>query len=121
MPINAVRDTLYLLAPGFEDNNRREYCPECAEIWGVLAYYPAIKESLNVIYMPIEKPRQIMVEALGADFQNCPTLVLSPDSPIFAAAPHEISQDKRIFPSAKAIGVYWAHRFGTAFPRGSAL
>jgi len=26
------RDKLFLLAPGFFDNDRREDCPECAEI-----------------------------------------------------------------------------------------
>jgi len=42
------RDTLFLLPPGFADNGRREYCPECAEIWGVLSYYPAIQQSVAV-------------------------------------------------------------------------
>ena len=40
--MTTCRDTLFLLPPGFADNNRREYCPECAEIWGVLSYYPAL-------------------------------------------------------------------------------
>ena len=56
-----TRDTLFLLPPGFFDNERREYCPECAEIWGLLSYYPAIKESLQVIYQPIAKPRADIV------------------------------------------------------------
>jgi len=30
------RDTLFLLPAGFADNDRREYCPECAEMWGLL-------------------------------------------------------------------------------------
>jgi len=72
-----LKNKLFLLAPGFEDNGRREYCPECAEIWGVLAYYPAIRESLEISYVPINKPRQEMVERLGADYQNCPTLCLA--------------------------------------------
>ena len=50
-----TRDTLYLLPPGFVDNDRREYCPECAEIWGVLSYYPAIKESVDILYQPIDR------------------------------------------------------------------
>jgi len=78
-----TRDTLFLLAPGFFDNERREYCPECAEIWGVLGYYPAIKASLEIIYQPIAKPRADIVALLGDKNQNCPTLVLSADSPSF--------------------------------------
>lgn len=114
-----IRDTLYLLAPGFEDNGRREFCPECAEINGVLAYFPAIKESLRVIYVPITRPRAIMVEALGEDVQNAPTLSLHPNSPIFDAAPTQVSDGKHTLPNAKAIATYWALRFGTPFPRGS--
>ena len=78
-----TRDTLFLLAPGFFDNERREYCPECAEIWGVLNYYPAIKESLEICYQPIAKPRADIVALLGDKNQNCPTLILSDDSPSF--------------------------------------
>ena len=51
------KDILFLLPPGFEDNDRREFCPECAELWGVLAYYPAIKESLDIRYVGIKHPR----------------------------------------------------------------
>jgi len=78
-----TRDTLFLLAPGFYDNSRREYCPECAEVWGLLSYFPSIKESMNIIYQPIEKPRKDIVFLLGDKNQNCPTLVLSADSPSF--------------------------------------
>ena len=60
-----TKPILYLLAPGFEDNERREYCPECAEIWGVLSYFPAIKEAVNIRYMPIDFSRVAMVEMLG--------------------------------------------------------
>ena len=80
-----TRDTLFLLPPGFADdasgNLRREYCPECAEIWGVLSYYPAIKQSVEMIYQPIAKPRADLTQRLGDKNQNCPTLVLSEDSP----------------------------------------
>lgn len=59
------KDTLFLLPPGFEDNGRREFCPECAEMWGVLSYYPAIKESLEIRYVGIHHQREPIVEVLG--------------------------------------------------------
>ena len=78
MTLITPKDTLFLLPPGFADNERREYCPECAEMWGLLAYFPAIKESLDIHYMPIEKPRAGMTAILGEKNQNCPTLLLQP-------------------------------------------
>jgi len=112
-------DTLFLLAPGFEDNNRREYCPECAEIWGLLHYYPAIKHSLTIKYQPIERPRVDIVELLGDKNQNCPTLILSQESPNFDNVGIKRKNGHRFINNARDIGKYYAQRFGTPYPRGS--
>ncbi len=117
-----MRDTLFLLPPGFEDNGRREYCPECAEAWGLLAYYPAIRESLDIIYEPIAHPRPGLVARLGEGAWNCPTLVLSAASantvPKAVQARVKSENDVSYFGSARDIGAYYAARFGTAHPRG---
>lgn len=114
-----MKDILFLLAPGFEDNGRREFCPECAEVWGVLAYYPAIKDALDIRYQPIHRPRADVVKVLGEAHQNCPTLVLAKG---VDAGPHaQVCEAKgqRFLDNARAISNYFAHRYGTAFPRGS--
>ncbi len=113
------KDTLFLLAPGFYDNNRREYCPECAEIWGLLSYFPAIKESLEIHYMPIHRPRGTMVESLGDKNQNCPTLVLADGSPEYDGVNIYSKSGKRFINNARDIGKYYAQRFGVPTPRGS--
>ncbi|WDI32734.1 DUF3088 family protein [Hyphococcus flavus] len=113
------RDILFLLPPGFEDNKRREFCPECAEIWGVLSYFPAIKEALDIRYQPIEKPRGDIVAMLGDENQNCPTLVLAKG---VDAGPHAMIGEVngyRFLDNARDIAKYFAHRYGTPFPRGS--
>jgi len=112
------RDTLFLLPPGFFDNDQREYCPECAEIWGLLAYFPAIKESLDIHYQPIAKPRRDIVALLGEKNQNCPTLVLHADSPSFEECGIKQINGHRFLNNARDIGRYYAKRFGTPFPRG---
>ena len=112
-----TRDILFLLAPGFEDNDRREYCPECAEMWGVLSYFPAIKEALEIRYEPIAHPRPGLVEMLGAGDWNCPTLVLADDAD---AAPQEwikSANGRRFIDNARDIGRYFAQRYGTPVPR----
>lgn len=113
------KDILFLLAPGFEDNDRREYCPECAEMWGVLSYYPAILEAVDIRYQPIAKPRPDLVNLLGEGNENCPTLVLAEGH---EAGPHarvKEHQGHRFLNNARDIGKYFAHRYGTPFPRGS--
>lgn len=112
------RDTLFLLPPGFYDNERREFCPECAEIWGVLSYFPAIKESAEILYQPIEKPRPVITEKLGEKNQNCPTLILAPDSPSFDNCGIMKKSGHRFINNARDIAKYWAARYGTPVPRG---
>ena len=114
-----TRDVLFLLPPGFHDNNRREYCPECAEMWGLLHYFPAIKEGLEIRYQPIEQPRPGLVELLGEGRWNCPTLVLAEGGFRTDEASIETANGRDFLPSARAIGRYYAARFGTPVPRGS--
>ena len=112
------KDILFLLAPGFEDQGQRQYCPECAEIWGLLSYYPAIKESVNIVYQGIEKPRKEIVSLLGEENQNCPTLILLDSSPVFTDCGIQVNQGKTFIDNARDIGKYYSMRFGTAMPRG---
>jgi hypothetical protein len=114
-----TRDTLFLLAPGFFDNERREYCPECAEMWGLLAYYPSIIESVEIVYQPIVKPRTEIVDMLGEKNQNCPTLVLSEYSPAFENCGVLHKNGHRFINNARDIGRYYSQRYGTAVPRGT--
>lgn len=114
-----IRDKLFLLAPGFKDHDRREYCPECAEMWGLLNYFPAIRETLEIRYQPIERPRAEMVELLGEEYQNCPTLILAETADPGPFAAPKTANGQRFLDNARDIGKYFAHRYGTPFPRGS--
>lgn len=112
------RDTLFLLAPGFLGGSRREYCPECAEIWGLLSYFPAIKDTVEVQYQPLLRPRTELVQLLGEQNQNCPTLVLSENSPEFEYCGIQVHKGLRFIDNARDMGLYYARRFGVAAPRG---
>ncbi|MEZ5896155.1 MAG: DUF3088 family protein [Parvularculaceae bacterium] len=111
-------DTLFLLPPGFFDNDRREYCPECAEMWGLLHYYPALKETVEINYQPITRPREQMIALLGEAHQNCPTLVLCENAPDAPGITAKRANGRRFFENARDIGAYYAEIYGTAFPRG---
>ena len=116
-----MRDQLFLLPPGFVDNARREYCPECAEIWGLLHYFPAIKESLDIVYEPIGHPRPALTAALGEGEWNCPTLVLAAIAPGIDPEAAGIQERRGRFyiDNARDIGRYFMLQYGTPAPRGS--
>ena len=109
---------LFLLPPGFEANGRREFCPECAEMWGVLAYYPAIREAVEIVYVDIEQPRQPICDLLGEGHFNAPTLALPETAPMPSFA-KRAPTGLAYLDSARSIAAYFAHRFGTAMPRGT--
>ena len=112
------RDILFLLPPGFLADGRREYCPECAELWGLLHYFPAILDSVDIRHQPLQKPREDMTALLGGGAQNCPTLVLAPSSPRGAMV-RTAENGAHFIDNARDIGRYYAERFGTPVPRGS--
>lgn len=75
-----MKDTLYLLAPGFKDPaypGKIFYCWHCALMEGVLASFPELAEQLDVRRIPWPHPRQEVVELLGAKNQSLPVLVLA--------------------------------------------
>ncbi len=113
------KDRLYLLPPGFEDNDRREFCSECAELWGVLSYYPAIKESLEISYVGINHPRTPIEELLGEGRWNAPTLILENPALVSGEFQTKMSNGETYLDSARQIAKYFAAKFGTAMPRGS--
>lgn len=114
-----TRPTLFLLPPGFIDNDRREFCPECAEIWGFLHYYPAIREALDIRYQSLAHPRAGLVALLGEGRWNCPTLVLPDDAPDPGRVAVKAENGRRYLGTARDIARYFAGVYGTPFPRGS--
>lgn len=114
-----VRDTIFMLAPGFEANERREFCPECAELFGLLAYYPAIRDAVNIVHIGIDHPRAPINALLGEGNFNAPTLVLaegtdSPDGVRFKTA-----NGRKYMDSIRAISALWTARYGLPARRGS--
>lgn len=67
------RDLLFVLKEKFEDGpGQFFYCPHCAEIMGLLAYFPQLRHQLDVRYVDFPKPRKDLVELIGEPNQNCP-------------------------------------------------
>ncbi len=74
---------LFLLKPDFldanMDKNAKFYCPSCAQVLGIITYYPQLKEKLEIIFIDFKRPRKEIVELIGEENQGCPNLILSKD------------------------------------------
>ena len=78
------RDRLFLLKPDFIDPaypGQRFYCWHCALLEGVLASFPHLQTTIDVVRIAWPKPRQALVDILGEDNQSVPLLLLAADAP----------------------------------------
>jgi hypothetical protein len=70
-------DQLFLLKPNFLDKGKGPFfCPGCAQMLGLLEFYPELRRSLSVHYVDFPRPRPELVALLGEANQSCPVLVL---------------------------------------------
>lgn len=72
-----MKDTLFVLRPGFEDKGGTYFCPFSAQVIGFLTYYPQVKDTLEIVELEFPKPRHPLVDVLGGDHQAAPMLVLA--------------------------------------------
>ena len=114
-----AKSQLFLLPPGFVDQGRREFCPECAEIWGFLHYFPEIKSALDIRHESLAHPRAGLAALLGDGRWNCPTLVLADDAPDAEGAATGRANGRRYIDSARDIARYFSEIYGTPVPRGT--
>lgn len=110
-------DQLYLLKPDFHDQGKTYFCPGCAEMAGLLEFYPALKQRLDVHFVDFPRPRPELVPLLGEENQSCPVLVLksvSSNLPAHFAVRH--ANDHAFVEGAREIAEYLAHVHGIGMP-----
>ncbi|MDR6624607.1 DUF3088 family protein [Caulobacter segnis] len=112
-----AKDTLYLLQPHFEKDGAQRFCPDCAMMEGYLATYPALRDALDIVHVDYDRPRGALVERLGEDHQNAPTLILANASA--DAGPHgeiQTTNGLSFLTDARPITRYLAAKHGLAAP-----
>lgn len=83
---HSVSDRLYLLRPNFDNNGSGPFfCAECAVVEGMLSFYPALRNKVDVTYVEFKRPRPEIVTELGPEHQSSPVLVLESPSPLAPA------------------------------------
>ncbi len=112
-----MKDILFLLPADLVDEDGRWYCRECAEVCGVLAYYPRLADVLDIREVAHPKPRAAIVELIGEAHQNAPTLVIGDDARVVPAqVPVKQANGRRFVDDAKSIGLYLAAAYGIGRP-----
>lgn len=112
-----AKGTLYLLNTSFEKDGAPRFCPDCAMMEGYLAAFPQLRDVLDIVRVDYARPRAALVERLGEDHQNAPTLVLAKASP--DAGPHGEIQSANglsFLTDARPITRWLAARYGLAAP-----
>ncbi len=71
-----MKDSLFVFRPGFDDGGKPYFCPYCAQVIGMLTYFPHVRDTLDVIELEFEKPRHPLSDLLGDAHQSAPVLVL---------------------------------------------
>jgi len=71
-----MEDRLYMLKPNFLDNGRIYFCPGCAQVEGVLSFYPILREKIEISYIDYPRPRPSLVAEIDEENQGCPKLII---------------------------------------------
>jgi hypothetical protein len=110
-----MTERLYLVKPDwFDDHGGPWYCPAGAVVEGVLAFYPALRDQLEIAYVDFSRPRPAVIAQVGDDHQSCPILVLDgafdwPYAQASETTGRRFLQDEAIIP-------YLAARYGIGRP-----
>jgi hypothetical protein len=71
-----MKDRLFLLRQRFDDHGTSYFCPYSAHVVGFLAYFPEVRETLEIAELDFPRPRQPVVDMVGEENQALPILVL---------------------------------------------
>lgn len=110
-----MTERLFLLNPDWHDDQGGPwFCPAGAYVEGVLAFYPQLRDALEVIYLDHPRPRPSVIAEVGEAYQSCPILILDgeldwPEAKISETTGRRFLQDHAIAP-------YLAARYGVGRP-----
>jgi hypothetical protein len=114
-----MKDQLYLLRPGFMNASIGPlYCNDSAPVEGMLSFFPKLRQFVEVQYVEFPRPRVPLVEALGAEHQSLPVLILAPDRKLKPGAPEpETANGRRFLANERSVRDYLSIQYG--FPQAS--
>ena len=111
-----MKDRLFLLRPGFFDGASGPlYCGDSVGIEGLLSFFPALRDAVDVVYAEAARPRAEIVALIGEPNQSVPVLVCAPDTAIAdRALPFSLHGPVRFINDPAVILRYMSSQFGVA-------
>lgn len=71
------------MSPGFTNAGLGPfYCGDSVSVEGLLSFFPALRDHLEITYIDFPRPRQAIVDLIGDEHQSVPVLVLADDADI---------------------------------------
>jgi len=118
-----MRDHLFLLKPGFEDggDGKQYYCPDSAQVEGILSFYPRLRLEMDVTYLKFPRPRQAIVDLIGQENQSAPVLVVGDAAAIPKQLKPSAAKGRSFFAGEEAIAEYLALRYEIGWPHGKKI
>ncbi|MBU0969109.1 MAG: DUF3088 domain-containing protein [Proteobacteria bacterium] len=111
------KHVLYMLIPWTEANGQGPfYCPDCGVVEGFLAYSPEVRNHIQIVQVAYQRPRPPVIEALGAENQGCPVLVLGEGTPLPEAAKKSFSTGRYFMDDAVGICDFLGKVYQTTRP-----
>jgi hypothetical protein len=111
-----MKDRLYLLKPNFFDQGKVYFCPGCAQVEGMLSFYPALREKIEMHYIEFPRPRPSLVAEIGEDNQGCPKLVLGGEYHVSQRIRVGEANGRRFISAPLEICSYLASAYGVGEP-----
>ena len=114
-----MKDQLYLLRPGFVNAGIGPlYCNDSAPVEGMLSFFPKLRQFVDVQYVEFPRPRKPLVEALGAEYQSLPVLILASDRKLKPGTPEpQTANGRRFLANERSVRDYLSIQYG--FPQAS--
>lgn len=114
----AAKDQLYLLRPGFMNAAVGPlYCSDSAPVEGVLSFFPNLRTLIDVHYIEFPRPRAVLVEVLGEEYQGIPVLIMAPGRKLSEDMPEAKRARGRLFLNdEKSIRQYLSLQYGLPKP-----
>lgn len=112
-----MKDQLFLMKPGFTNAGLGPYyCGDSVPVEGLISFFPALREAVDITYIDFPRPRQGIVDLVGEDYQSVPVLILADDTEVSEEIDVKSAKGRRFIDDEKQIRQYLSvsHNLPTA-------
>lgn len=102
-----MKDQLFLMKPGFVNAGLGPfYCGDSVSVEGLLGFFPELRDKLEITYIEFPRPRQAIVDLIGAEQQSVPVLILADAASVPGSVKTRMAEGRRFIDDEKQIRQY---------------